>query len=55
MLSFSIINHLIRYSYCLNNLTITGPVTFRELGITFHNKLTFSYHINSVAADGLRA
>lgn len=51
ILTYSIKLHNITFQYSLDNITLTRPLTIRDLGITFDPKLSFNTHVNIISNE----
>ena len=53
--SFTTKNNLIDFEYSLNNMILTKPDTFCDLGVIFDQKLSFNDHISHVNSKAYKA
>ena len=51
VLSFSLKSSSITFDYHLDNVILQRPSTFRDLGIIFGTKLSFTAHINTIISE----
>lgn len=54
VLSFSLKSSPIIFDYNLDNVIIQRPLTFRDLGVTFDNKLSFINHIDTIVSEAFK-
>lgn len=54
VMTYSTRTNMITFDYAINDTNINRPITFRDLGVTFDQKLSFVDHINGITSDSFR-